>query len=189
MNRIGDLLKTLIELLHDLGLDLPPWTLPALVGVLALLMAPGYLRGIRITRARKLLQRAGIEHGEAREALEAEALAQVAGHKPGLLAVAEEALRRGRPPVAEAAVAQLAALGAKKEVLALRRQLRPPPAPTAFDAAHAVERLREAGLHEEASRRLAAARALWPRDPTLAAMEQTLPSTSEDRGEIHANGG
>lgn len=177
MRGMGGILESLGGLLAAAGVEVPPWGFPVAALVVMLLLLPRIVANMETSRARRLVQRARGADGEERRRLEAEALA-VAGTRPmGLVAVAEEAIRARRGPLAEEAVLRLAETGgAPAHLKRLRRELRSreslPPGPTA--AALVVERLVDGGALDEASRRLDRFERRWPADPELAAAAARL---------------
>ncbi len=170
MGGMGGMTEAVGQLLAAAGITLPPWAVPAFALALMVLLLPRLLRNMRTGQARKLLGRSRVAEGAEREAIEAQALALVAGHGPGLLGVAEEALRINRKPLARAAIAQLAQLpdlgpGLKRELRRLHAALQDDPlakAPTPEAVVILVEQLVENGMVAEAERKLAHARKRWP---------------------------
>lgn len=116
--------ETINQLLGLLGLELPAWGLPVLALVIMVLLLPAILRNMRITKARKLIAKSWIEQPEERMAQEDRAFSLVENDGAGLVAVADEALRRGRMPLVRRAVQGLAQLDTvKKDRKRLRKLL------------------------------------------------------------------
>lgn len=177
MRGMGGILDSLGSLLAAAGIDVPPWGFPALALVLMVLLLPRIIANMETGRARRLVQRSRGVEGEDRVRMEEEAL-EVAGERPmSLVAVAEEAIRIRRTPLAERAVARLALTGGAKGHLkrlkkTLRKDDKVPASPVA--AALVVERLIEGGALDEAARRLDRFDRRWPDHPDLAAAARHL---------------
>jgi hypothetical protein len=176
---MGGILESLGSLLAAAGIDVPPWGFPALALAIMVVLLPRIIANMETGRARRLVQRSRGAEGEERRRMEHEALA-VAGTRPmSLVAVAEEAIRARRGPLAEEAVARLAETGKEPEHLKrLRKELRKedklPASPVA--AALVIERLVEGGAYDEATRRLRRFRRKWPAQPDLEAAAAHLAS-------------
>ena len=163
------LADTLNRVLAGLGLELEPWMAPAVAVALALCILPFYYRNFRTKRARKRVLAASNAALDERAALSDEALALVAGNPFGLMVVAEEADKRGLRKLALRALQALEATGKRRsEARALRRRLVPDKPTTAEEEAMAIERLRDAGLEEQAQERLEAARSRFGDHEALA---------------------
>lgn len=169
MGGMGGIVDALGAMLQILGIELAPWMGPALIAGLAVLLSPLLIRNMRTSRARTLLKESRVLDGSAREALEERALATVAGHRNGLVAVVEEAHRMRRNGLARRALMELRALtGPTADVARLARLTDPEPLPSSPAALGLmVEKLRAAGLHDKASRRLRRGLTRWPQDPWL----------------------
>lgn len=175
------MLEAITSLLAGLGITLPPWGMPAAALVVLLLLSPAIWRNLNTGRARKLLKRASVHEGAERQALEAEALEVVRDSPSGLVAVAEEAQRRGRRTVAEAAVSRLLELEPKsKEARRLQEELSPKLPVSTVEVELMIERLLEAGMAEVARERLAQARARWPRHTAWEALEARAREVAEE---------
>lgn len=180
---MGGILDSLGSLLAAAGIDLPPWGFPALAMVVMVVLLPRIIANMETGRARRLVQRSRGADGEDRRRMEQEALS-VAGARPmSLVAVAEEAIRARRGPLAEQAVARLAETGKETEHLKrLRKELRKaeklPASPVA--AALVIERLVEGGAFDEAGRRLRRYRKKWPAHADLEAAADHLRKARAD---------
>ena len=180
---MGGILESLGSLLAAAGLDLPPWGFPALALVVMLVLLPRIIGNMETGRARRLVQRSRGVDGEERVRMEAQAL-EVAGDRPmSLVAVAEEAIRIRRTPLAQRAVARLAETGGAKDHLkrlkkSLRKDEKVPASPVA--AALVIERLLEGGALEEAARRLGRFERKWPDDPDLLTVARRLVAARSD---------
>jgi len=159
---------TLNRILSGLGLELEPWMAPLVAVVIALGVLPFYYRNFRTKRARKRVQAAANADLGERRRLEDEALDLVSGNPFGLMVVAEEADKRGLRKLALRALGALEATGKRRtEARLLRAKLAPDMPTTADGEALAVEKLREAGLHEQAEERLRRARQRFGDHPAL----------------------
>jgi len=178
MNRSG-ILDALASLLASVGIELPPWGMPVAALTVAAVLLPFVLRNMKTSKARKLLKRASILDGPRRQEAEAEALTLVHDSGPGLVAVADEALRRGRQAVARRAVERLAELGGQdKELRRLRQEMAPKMPASVTEMVLVVERFLDAGLVDEARVRLGRAERRWPRAPEWDALRGRLSQTA-----------
>ena len=182
MRGLVDLLNRLFE---AAGIHLDPWMAPAAALALATLFLPLILRNMRTSRARKLLKQAGLLAGPEGAELERRALDLVGDHAVGLVAIADEALRRGRTRLARAALERLVATGrerraARRIFLELEGRGLPP---TAEEAALAIDHLVEAGMVAEAASRLARARRIWPASPALDEAAARLEAAVQHSGD------
>ncbi len=175
MRGLGGIVQSLGALLASAGVHLPPWGVPVVVLAVVIALLPRIVATMETSRIRRMVQRSRGAADIERVELEQEAL-QLAGDDPNrLIAVADEALRARRPPLAQEAVDRLAAGTSalkpplKRELKRLRKELKPkdpmPADPVA--AALVVERLIEAGLLDEARRRHARFVREWPADAEL----------------------
>ncbi|MFT4979840.1 MAG: hypothetical protein ACI8S6_005752 [Myxococcota bacterium] len=170
----GGITQSITSLLLALGIELPPWGMPAAALVLMVLLLPWILKNMKTSRARKLLKRATMESGAARDAMEQEALSLVSDNPTGLLAFADECVRRGRYGLARAALGRLPEGDTKleRERRRLLTQMAPLEPATAEAAAAAIERFLSEGLVEEAERRLQRAQRRWPEDASLVGLSK-----------------
>ncbi len=160
------------QLLQGLGITPQPWMLPAFVLAVCGALYPLVRPTRRLGRARKLIAEAQRVSGPERAALQDQVLALVDRHPMGLVGVVEEALRRGQAPLARRGLDALRETG--KERIHLKRleaRVHGPPPTSIEGELAAVERLLAEGLHDQARERLGRARARWPRDERLAAVE------------------
>lgn len=183
MRGMGGILESFGSLLAAAGIDLPPWGLPVVALVVMVLLLPRIISTMETSRARRLVQRSRGVDGDERQRLEQQALEVAADRPMGLVAVAEEAIRARRGPLAQEALARLAATGgAPGHLKRLRREVaapeRLPAGPTA--AALVVERLVEGAALKEAARRLERFQRRWPDDPDLAVAAERLAHASAD---------
>ncbi len=150
---------------------MPRWAWPVLLAVLVAAVWPSVRRNTRTEEARKLFRTATRLAYAARIAQEDAAVARVAGHALGLVAIADLALAEGRPRVVPGVLDQLRALGgATEHVRRIEAALEGPQPQSAMEAAIIVERLRAQGQADEAARRLDRALRRWPADPELTAL-------------------
>ena len=168
MGRMSGMKEALDALLASVGVSLPPWVAPVVALAIFSLLFPAMRRNHHTGLARKRIQAAGHERHEERQRLQAEALALVGAHPMGLVAVAEEALRREQRKLAREAVARRRATGRKRrELKKLESELDGRGAATSEAEALAIERLLRQEGPEAARARLLAARQRWPRAEAL----------------------
>lgn len=141
-------------------------------------LSPLILKNQRTSRARRLLQRAyATTDPKERDALEAEALGEVAGNAVGLVIVGDIALQRGRLETVREVAKQLRATGKEvHELRRLERALEGDNPRTIDDAVIRIERAIRLGMVGEAHERWAWAHAKWPEDEEIAALETKLPA-------------
>jgi hypothetical protein len=155
---------------------------PVIALLVALPFLPSILRSRKVKRARKLLQRASHEGYQERLRLQEEALELVADQPQGLLAVAEEALRRNMRSVAEEAAQRLGGMEkAREELRALQRKLDDGPVKTPEGVSVVIGQLLDQGQHDAARARLEEARRRWPRSEALDEVEQRLRRATAER--------
>ena len=156
MRGLGGIKEALLDLLQLAGVPIHPWTLPALVIILAGLFSPWILANLRTGSARSMLKRARVLEGEERKAMEARAMAEVRGNPYGYIAIAEESIRLGRLELARQAVQKLAETGkARPHLRRLRAELDPDDLPHTVDAAVVViDQFIDSGLLGRAAERL-----------------------------------
>jgi len=165
MNAIAQLIG---QALSNLGVQLPPWALPAAAIAVFFVLLPRLTDNMRSGEACRAVSRSRVVEGEARAALDARALTLVEGKPAGLVAVAQAALEANRRDLAAEAVSRLRRTG--QESAALRRleaalaPRSPVLRPTADEELVVIEQLVATGARVLAAEHLAAARARWPAD-------------------------
>ena len=168
----GGILQAVTDLLGALGIELAPWMGPAFAITMMIILLPWILKNMRTSSARKMLKKASLEGGKKRAEMEQRAIDMVADNPEGLMALAEECMRRGRYVVARRALAKIPEQDVKRRRQRRRMLMemapRQPETPEA--AALVVERLRGEGLAEEATVRLGKAMRRWPESPALVAL-------------------
>lgn len=166
MAGIGQLLKALAALL--------PWKVVVALGVaIAIVGAPLWLESIRDRQIRGAVRQMVRAEPEAREELVRRAFA-LCGERPRrLLALAETAIRYDQRALRDEALAKLEAAGGKADAARLKKALSPEKQRfrDPLEAAIRVESLLGSGLTVAAADALAAARAQFPEDPELAALD------------------
>ncbi|MEC7946032.1 MAG: hypothetical protein VX265_00610 [Myxococcota bacterium] len=183
---MGGILDSLGSLLAAAGVDLPPWGLPVFALIVMLVLLPRIFANMETSRARRLVQRSRGVEGDERVRMEQKAL-EVAGARPmSLVAVADEAIRIRRSPLAVQAVERLAETdGARDHLRRLRKALRNDDKlpGSALAAALVVERLLDAGAVGEAGRRLGRFEKRWPGHPDLqVAARKVQAARAEEEG-------
>ncbi len=177
MGGISSLLKTFFDLLHAGGFDLSGRQRIGAVLILVVALAPSLVRSMMVSHTRNRVLQTRTLDGLARQEAEATALREAEGKPRHLVSVAEAALTLGREALAHSAVAALARTGEEREALrSLKRRLTPKVAlpATPEEALIVAERLLEAGMEEEAARRLELARSRWPDLPDAATLKVTI---------------
>ena len=168
MGRLDGIGEAIGALLGVFGLNPSPPVMAAFGLLLVAAMVPFFLKVERQRKLRKLVLVAARADASDRQAAIEAALA-AADEPLHWVILAEEAHRRQAPKLAERALEGLRATGKLRLDLRRLEQRILKVVPTTAEAeAAAVERLREAGLDGEAERRLAAARARFPRSEVLA---------------------
>jgi hypothetical protein len=168
------------QLIGDLAQFVPGWVLVLLLVAVGVLMAPGWLVGLRVKRQKALLRRVTRASGGDRDRLIMEAWEVAEGRPEVLIALAKEADKMNLPALRDRAIAAVEALGSHHDVV---KKLR---APTnkmdekrrfghPVEAAVSIERLLEVGATEAARERLAEARARFPDDEVLRELQGQLP--------------
>ena len=176
MGRMGGLTDTLGALLASLGIELPSWLVPSLALLVLLVLMPVLKKNNQTRRARKLLVRSAHLGSVEREALQDRALALVVDHPQGLLALAEEAERRGLRSFARRALHEVPLTGRlRSERHRLERRMESPPPVSAEAEAAVVERLLEAGMFGAAEARFSRALARWPNAGPLRELHEKFP--------------
>lgn len=162
-----------IRLMQTLGGVLPPRVAAGIALALLVLAFPGWLRSVQARQIRSQVRRVSIASSEERPVREAEVMS-MASDGNRLVVLAEAALQFNQRALAERALEALQKLGSHPiDEVRLRRALAPPRAAPdyAIEAVVAIRRLQAEGLTDLAKERLAEARARFPNDPDLAAME------------------
>ena len=168
----GGILQAVTDLLSALGIELAPWMGPAFALTVMVLLLPWILKNMKTSSARKMLKKASLEGGETRAEMEQKAIAMVSDNPEGLMALAEECMRRGRYGVARQALGLIPEDDIKRQRQRKRmlKEMTPRQPETPEAAALVVERLRGEGLSDEAARRLDKARRRWPDSTVLTAL-------------------
>ena len=166
------ILSAITDLLSALGIELEPWMGPVFALSMMILLLPWILKNMRTSSARKLLKKASLEGGEKRAEMERQAIALVSDNPEGLMALAEECVRRGRYVVAREALAGIPEddIKRQRQRKQMLKQMAPRQPETPEAAALVVERLRGEGLSEEAAHRLSKAQRRWPESSILASL-------------------
>lgn len=150
------------------GVQMTPTVMAALVFGLLLLAFPLLKKNHGTRLARKRVNEAARERGEARQRLAAEALTLVAQNPVGQIVVAEEAHKLGLKDTAAAALKLLTATGKERdEARRLRMLIHPEPPRFAEAEAAAILRRWESGLHDAARTQLNEALTRWPDHPAF----------------------
>lgn len=172
MRGMGTALKGLVN-----TLGLPPWVI-GFVFLLALFFIFSQLKkGVPAARGRGLIVRAAVAEVKERPAMEQQALQIVWDDGGGLIAVAQECIRRERRGTAEKAIARLEELGAFPEkARALADQLKGRAGLSLGVELVAIRNMIDNGLHDMARARLDRALGAWPQEEALAELAAQLPA-------------
>lgn len=150
------------------GVQMTPTVMAVLVFGLLILAFPSLKTNHSTRLARKRVNEAARERGEARQRLAAEALALVAQSPVGQIVVAEEAHKLGLTDTAAAALKALTATGKHRDdVRRLKMLIHPEPPRFAEAEAAAILRRWESGLHDAARAQLNEALLRWPDHPAF----------------------
>ncbi len=166
-------IKSALQGLVD-AFGVPSWVVLLIGALVVAYMIRSLFRSAPVGRARALVTRASFAGGDERQAMEDKALQMVTGHPDGLIAVATEALKRGRPMLAREAIDQLRATGRQGQELRRLELLLEARPLTPQQEALAIRNLLAEGLQAQARAKLTKARGTWPRDEELAALEREL---------------
>ncbi|MCK6505877.1 hypothetical protein L6R53_21240 [Myxococcota bacterium] len=171
-----DFLTTAIRFVFDaLGVTPRPWMAAVALVVLGLTLGPSMHRSLSTTRARKLVLGLADLDPAARQARSQQILSLVERNPDGLIAIADEALRRRQEPLAREAYRLLRNSGKRpREQLRLEEALNGPLPRHVEEEVAAVERLLESGALARAEQRLERARGAFPRDERLADLRRRL---------------
>lgn len=167
------------QLIGDLAQFVPGWVLVLVVVLALVLMAPGWLVGLKVKRQKALLRRVTRANGDDRERLIAEAWEVSNGRPEVMIALAKEADKMNLPALRDRALAALEVLGTHRDVV---KKLREPANPMEqkrrfghpVEAAVSIERLLEVGATEAARDRLTEALARFPQDEALHILKTRL---------------
>lgn len=171
----GGMTQAITDILLLLGIELPPWGMPVAALVVMILLLPWILKNMKTSKARKLLKMAALESGRTRQEMESEALELVSDNPVGLLAFADECVRRGRYSLARDALERVPRDPRyARERRKVEAQMAPKEPATAEAAAAAIERFLSEGLREEAASRLQKARARWPDHASLVGLVERV---------------
>ena len=172
MRGIGLAIKGLVA-----TLGLPPWV----VGLFFLLVLVSIFnqlkKGVPAARGRGLIVRAAVADVRQRPLLEKQALEVVWDDPSGLLAVAQECLRREARGTAEKALLRLKELGAAPDrIRALEEQITGRRGLNLGAELVAIRNLIDNGLTDMARTRLARAREAFPDEEALTDLAAQLPA-------------
>lgn len=170
------ILQAITDLLAALGIELEPWMGPAFALGAMILLLPWILKNMKTSSARKMIKKASLEGGEKRLTMERSALEMVSDNPEGLMALAEECMRRGRYVIAREALTMIPEDDIKRQRQRRRmlKEMAPRQPETPEAAALVVERLLGEGLTEEASRRLGKALRRWPESTILNTLQERV---------------
>ncbi len=174
MAMIGELLGTIAQFV-------PPWVLAIAGVVVAGLMLPGFLTGLKVKRVKAMMRQTVRADDTRRRALQDDVLRMARGNGEILMALVREADKLNQPRLRDVALEELK----KVDGYDLQaRKLAEPADPTQrkrekkfghpVEAAAFITRLLDNGAIEGAAEKLVEARAQFPDDAALAQLERDL---------------
>ncbi len=181
-----DAFSQIIRMAFDaVGIEPRPWMAVMAFLIGGVLLYPSLRDNARTARARKLLPTLIELEPDERTARAETIIELVEGNAQGLVSIADKALEHGHRPIAVRAYESLRQTkGAPRADLVRLDEALFGAAPRHPEAeAAAVERLVEAGALLRAEQRMRRARAWFPQDPALAALDQQLRELAAGAGE------
>jgi len=182
MGGLGTLATAIEEILSDYGIHVPSWIGLAMAAALIVIFLPNIIKNAKVDKARRDMTRLQDLTPEARDR-ERERILDMAKDNPvGLVAIADEALRKQQTAIARGAVERLRRTGKRTaDLQRLERALDGDKPRHLLKEVIAIEHLLKAGARDAAATRLAAALAIWPEAPELRELRETvdLPSRTE----------
>ena len=160
MGGLGTLAKAIEEILLDYGIHVPSWIGLAIAAGLIVLFLPNIIKNAKVEKARRDMTRLHDLTPEARDRERERILDMANDHPVGLVAIADEALRKQQTAIARGAVERLRRTG--KRTADLQR----------------LERARRSGIrstHSSRPTRRPAASTIWCASPT------TIPTSTGGR--------
>ena len=179
---MGSLRAAIEEILRDYGIHVPPWAGLALALFLIAVFLPNIIKNAKVQRARRDMMGLQDLPPEERDR-ERERILDTASDNPvGLVAIADEALRKQQTAIARGAVERLRRTGKRGDDLRrLERALEGDKPRHLLKEVIAIEHLLKAGARDAAATRLAAAFLIWPEAPELRELRESvdLPTRTE----------
>ena len=163
------------------SMGIPMWVFPVLI--IGFIYAVVQLLNPKTaaTKARRMVAEACMTAGEERLGMEREALEMVEDDPEGLIAVAQEAMQRGRHGLARQAVEQLESTGKKSlEARKLRDLIDGGSGGQPTRELVNIRELLEEGLITQARRRLDLAMGKWPNSDALKDMAQRVEQAEKE---------
>ena len=175
MGGLGTLKAAIEEILLDYGIHVPPWIGLALAVGLIVVFLPNIIKNAKVDKARRDMLRLQDLSPEERER-ERQRILDMANDNPvGLVAIADEALRKQQTVIARGAVERLRRTGKRPaDLQRLERALDGDKPRHLLKEVIAIEHLLKAGAREAAAARLAAALVIWPEAPELRELRETV---------------
>jgi hypothetical protein len=175
MGGIGALETAIQEILRDYGIRVPHWAWSAMALFLIVAFLPNIIKNAKVDKARRDMTRLQDLSPEDRER-ERERILDMANDNPvGLVAIADEALRKQQAAIARGAVERLRRTGKRAaDVQRLERALEGDKPRHLLKEVIAIEHLLQAGAREAAAARVAAALLIWPDAPELRELRETV---------------
>ncbi len=176
MGGLGTLATAIEEILVDYGIHVPPWIGLAIAFGLIAVFLPSIIKNAKVDKARRdMLRIHDLSSPEERER-ERQRIVDLATDNPvGLVAIADEALRKHQTAIARGAVERLRRTGKRPDDLRrLERALDGDKPRHLLGEVIAIEHLLKGGALEAARKRLETALETWPDAPELTALERSL---------------
>lgn len=174
------------ELIQTVSAFVPWWLLAGIAVVLGFLAAPGYLVGLKVKRVKAVMRKTVRAEGEERTQLQRRAWELARGNGDVLVALVKEADKLNQPRLRDRALGALRRLGTHPDEV---RKLSGPANPQEdkrhghpLEAAAAIRALLEVEAWEAARARLDEARARFPDDPGLVALEDRITVLRAEAG-------
>jgi hypothetical protein len=181
MGGLGTLKTAIEEILLDYGIHLPSWIGLAMGAVLIALFLPNIVKNAKVDKARRDMTRLQDLRPEERERERERILEMAADNPVGLVAIADEALRKQQTAIARGALERLRATGKRAgDVQRLERALDGDKPKHLLMVFIAIEHMLTGGAREAAARRLALAFAIWPEAPELRELQARLAAARLD---------
>ena len=169
--------RVLVDIGQTVGSLVPPWAIPIVIGVLAVVLLPAWLESVRSKQIKGAVRRMVRADPAERDRLYARAFGLAAQRRGRLVGLIQEGLRYGQHAVVHEGLARLQAIPrAREDVARLRERIDKPGQRfrDPVEAAVRIEGLLAQGLHVAAEEQLAEALTAFPRDPDLHSLQARL---------------
>jgi hypothetical protein len=175
MGGLGTLRTAIEEILLDYGIHIPPWAGAALALFLIVVFLPNIIKNAKVDKARRDMTRLQDLSPEERDRQREQILDMANDNPVGLVAIADEALRKHQTVLARGAVERLRRTGKRPDdVRRLERLLEGEKPRHLLKEVIAIEHLLQGGARDAAATRLAAALLIWPDAPELRELRESV---------------